>query len=147
MSVAGGERQRGGRRQQLGATLDFGRSGAGKIAFRGEQVQHGREPRRAIRLERRFIGFLGCGQQRARELALAKRRLHIGVGLPYLANRPELERGQRRRKTPTTVSTMSAGPRYTAPASAPAALHIRSLCRSRREARDRTCSRTVGWLR
>src|SRR5262249_28034004 len=70
--------------------------------------------------------WISVVRARARSRSAASRSSTVASpDVPYLANRPELERGQRRRRTPTTVSTMSAGPRYTAPVSAPAALHIR----------------------
>src|SRR5947209_15608981 len=78
-SVAGGERQRGRRRQQLGAALDLGGPGAGEIALGREHIEYGRQPRRPIRLERRLVGLLGRSQQREGNLTLAERRLHVCV--------------------------------------------------------------------
>src|SRR4029077_18741865 len=78
-SVAGGEGQGGGRREQLGAALDLGGPGAGEIALCLQQVEDGRHPFRTIRVERGRVCFLGRLEQGHRVLVLAEGRLYVRV--------------------------------------------------------------------
>ena len=93
-SVAGGERQGGGRRQQVGAALDLGGPGAGQVALGREQIEDAGQSRRAIRLQGRLVCLLRRRQQGQRVLVLPEGRLHVGIGFPHFPDRPQLERGE-----------------------------------------------------